>query len=68
MGEAMDRESNSATRDPIRAAGAPRPRGNGRPDIRAPHRLHGLLIAVGASLVLWAGIVFVVWLVATALT
>lgn len=68
MGEAMDRESNSTTRDPIRAAGAPGPRGNGRPVLRAPHRLHGLLITVGASLVLWVGIVIVVWLVATALT
>ncbi|GAB3138658.1 hypothetical protein GCM10027057_19000 [Marisediminicola antarctica] len=64
----MDRESNSATRDPIRAAGDPDSIGEGRPDIRAAHRLHGLIIAVGASLVLWGVIVAVVWLIGTALT
>lgn len=68
MGEAMDRESNSATQDPLRDAGAPPSLLDGRPDIRTAYRLRGWVIAVGASLVLWGGIVAVVWLVSTALT
>jgi len=64
----MDRESNSATRNPIRAAGDPGPRRDERPDIRAEHRLHGLMIAVGATIVLWGVLVAVVWLIGTALT
>ncbi|MET3768717.1 hypothetical protein ABIB15_001401 [Marisediminicola sp. UYEF4] len=68
MGEAMNKELNSATRDPLRAAGLPLPHTERRPDIRAAHRLHGLMIAVGSSLVLWGAIVAVVWLVGIALT
>ena len=65
MSETLDRGSNSATRFPLAAAGSAHV--DGLPDIRAEHRLHGWIIALGASLVLWGGIFAVVRLVGAVL-